>query len=191
MQGKATLTAAEPSRSATVKVSPDGKRAALVRTDPQNNVDVWIVDLVDGSQQPAYLRSRHGRECPCGLPTGARSSGNPCEAVVGESIGKHRTAREMTSCCTSRTAVGTFALTDWTRDGRFILFQASNPPDQDGYFRAADRTGYLRRSPADSRDPDASGGTWRVRISRRPLDRIYFRRIRQSKRSMFRPSTRA
>jgi hypothetical protein len=31
-------------------------------------------------------------------------------------------------------AVGTFALTDWTRDGRFVLFQSSIPPDKTDIF---------------------------------------------------------
>jgi len=48
--GKATLAPVEPATSTTLKLSPDGKRAAAVRTDAQaNNTDIWIVDLLTGA----------------------------------------------------------------------------------------------------------------------------------------------
>jgi len=41
---------ADPARYAIVKLSPDGKRAATARTDPQSgNLDIWTVDLVSGA----------------------------------------------------------------------------------------------------------------------------------------------
>ena len=100
--GKPTLTAAEPSRSGTVKISPDGKRAALVRTDPQsNNADIWIVELATGASNrltfdPGQIKIHYGRQ------TGVKSYGNPRGEVHGESTGRRRTDRAMTSSCTSR-----------------------------------------------------------------------------------------
>jgi eukaryotic-like serine/threonine-protein kinase len=131
--GKPTLTAAEPSRSSTVKVSPDGKRAALVRTDPQNNADVWIVDLMTGaSNRLTFDPAVDGNAL--WSPDGSQII---WESQRGGGWGVYRKASNGSGdeeLLYKSPASGTFALTDWTRDGRFILFQASTPPAKTDVF---------------------------------------------------------
>jgi Tol biopolymer transport system component len=131
--GKPTLTSAEPSRSATVKVSPDGKRAALVRTDGQNNTDIWIVDLMTGaSNRFTFDPAVDGN--PLWSPDGSQII---WESARGGTWGIYRKASNGSGndeLLFKSHAGGTFALTDWTRDGRFVLFQSSVPPDQPDIF---------------------------------------------------------
>jgi len=131
--GKSTLAAAEPSRSAAVKVSPDGKRAALVRTDPQNNADVWILDLMTGaSNRLTFDPATDGNAL--WSPDGSQII---WQSQRGGSWGIYRKASNGSGneeLLYKSTAGGAFALTDWTRDGRFILFHGSNPPAKADIF---------------------------------------------------------
>jgi len=131
--GKPSLTAAEPSRSSTVKVSPDGKRAAQVRTDPQSNADVWIVDLSTGaSNRLTFDPATDGNAL--WSPDGSQII---WQSQRGGGWGIYRKASNGSGneeLLYKSTASGTLALTDWTRDGRFVLFQASNPPAKTDIF---------------------------------------------------------
>ena len=131
--GKPTVAAAEPSRSSTVKVSPDGKRAALVRTDSQNNADIWIVDLQTGaSNRLTFDPAADGN--PLWSPDGSQIV---WQSARGGTWGIYRKASNGSGneeLLLKSHAGGTFALTDWTRDGRFVLFQSSVPPDTPDIF---------------------------------------------------------
>jgi eukaryotic-like serine/threonine-protein kinase len=131
--GKATLTAAEPSRSGAVKVSPDGKRAALVRTDPQNNADIWIVDLLTGASNRLTFDPALDSN-PLWSPDGSQIV---WESMRGGSWGIYRKASDGSGndeLLYKSPGTGSFALTDWSRDGRFILFHASTPPAKTDIF---------------------------------------------------------
>ena len=86
------------SRSGTVKLSPDGKRAAWsyvrMRRATTPTFGSWIF-----RREPATgLRSiPRPTAIRCGLRTGAKSHGNPTGEASGESTGRRRTDREMTS----------------------------------------------------------------------------------------------
>jgi Tol biopolymer transport system component/predicted Ser/Thr protein kinase len=132
--GKSTLTAVEGSRSSTVKVSPDGKRAAVVRSDPQsNNYDIWIVDLATGgSNRLTFDPAVDGNAL--WSPDGSQII---WQSQRGGSWGIYRKASNGSGneeLLYKSSAKGTFALTDWTRDGRFVLFQASDPPAKTDIF---------------------------------------------------------
>src|SRR5207244_6160280 len=48
-QGKVVGTLGEPGLYRTLTISPDGKRVAFERTDPQTqNRDIWIVEVASG-----------------------------------------------------------------------------------------------------------------------------------------------
>jgi Tol biopolymer transport system component len=132
--GRPTLSALEPSRSSTVKVSPDGKRAALVRTDSQSsNTDIWIVDLMTGAG------SRFTFDPAVDGNAVWSPDGNQIiwESQRGGGWGLYRKASNGSGSdelLYKSTFSGTFALTDWTHDGRFVLFQASNPPAKTDIF---------------------------------------------------------
>jgi Tol biopolymer transport system component/predicted Ser/Thr protein kinase len=132
-EGKATLTAAEASRSGAVKVSPDGKRAALVRTDPQNNADIWIVDLQTGASNRLTFDPALDSN-PLWSPDGSQIV---WESMRGGSWGIYRKASDGSGndeLLYKSPGTGAFALTDWSRDGRFILFHASTPPAKTDIF---------------------------------------------------------
>ncbi len=49
-QGKAVGTIGEPGLYRTLTISPDGKRVAVERTDPQTqNKDIWLIDAASGA----------------------------------------------------------------------------------------------------------------------------------------------
>ena len=125
--GKGMLTPAEPSLSGAVKVSPDGKRAAIVRNQNNNN-DIWIVDLATGASNR--------------LTFDPAQDGNPLWSTDGSQIiwqstrgggwGIYRKAsngsgNEETLYKSNMFPNG--ALTDWTRDGRFVLFHSITSGD--------------------------------------------------------------
>ena len=131
--GKPTLTAAEPSRSSTVKISPDGRRAALVRTDAQSNTDIWIVDLQTGASNRLTFDPALDSN-PSWSPDGSQIV---WESMRGGSWGIYRKSSNGSGddeLLYKSPPVGSFALTDWTRDGRFVLFQASTPPAKTDIF---------------------------------------------------------
>jgi hypothetical protein len=119
-QGKSTLTTVEPSRSTTLKVSPDGKRAAIVRIDA-NNSDIWILDLSTGaSNRFTFDPAPDGN--PLWSPDGSQIA---WQSTRGGFWGIYRKASNGSGndelIYKSPTSG---ALTDWSRDGRFIIFHA-------------------------------------------------------------------
>jgi len=125
--GKGALTAAEPAISGAVKVSPDGKRAAIVRNQNNNN-DIWIVDLSSGASNR--------------LTFDPASDGNPLWSTDGSQIiwqstrgggwGIYRKASNGSGneeVLYKSTMFPNGALTDWTRDGRFVLFHSVTSGD--------------------------------------------------------------
>ncbi|MGH9645685.1 MAG: protein kinase domain-containing protein, partial [Bryobacteraceae bacterium] len=123
--GKATLTPVEPARSSTVKISPDGKRAAVVRNNTEgNNTDIWVLDLVNGASNR--------------LTFDPAPDGNPLWSPDGNQIawqsrrdggwGIYRKAANGSGndeLLFKGANFGSMNLTDWSRDGRFIVFQAT------------------------------------------------------------------
>jgi serine/threonine protein kinase/Tol biopolymer transport system component len=134
-QGQATLTPAEPSRSSTVKVSPDGKRAATIRTDSQNNRDIWVVDLLAGaSNRFTFDPAPDGN--PLWSPDGSQIA---WQSTRGGTWGIYRKASngsgndELVYKATSSQSAQ-FALTDWSRDGRFIIFHSAKPQTKNDIY---------------------------------------------------------
>jgi Tol biopolymer transport system component/predicted Ser/Thr protein kinase len=127
-EGKATLTPVEPSRSSTLKVSPDGKRAATIRIDPQtNNVDIWVLDLATGAgSRFTFDPATDGN--PVWSPDGSQIA---WQSERGGFWGIYRKASNGSGNDELLYKSDTFKagnLTDWSRDGRFILFQATANP---------------------------------------------------------------
>ena len=126
-QGKSTLTPVEPSRSSTLKVSPDGKRAAVVRSDPKSNsTDIWVLDLSTGaSDRFTFDPANDGN--PLWSPDGSQIV---WQSNRGGTWGIYRKASNGSGSDDLVYKFPTQAglnLTDWSRDGRFIIFQAPSP----------------------------------------------------------------
>ena len=122
-QGKGTLTPVEPARSSTVKVSPDGKRAAVLRSEGQKN-DIWVVDLsTGGSNRFTFDSSQHLN--PVWSPDGNQIAWQSRKEGGWEINRKASNGSGNDELVFKATNFSSMNLTDWSRDGRFILFQAT------------------------------------------------------------------
>jgi Tol biopolymer transport system component/predicted Ser/Thr protein kinase len=126
-QGKGTLTPVEPARSSTVKVSPDGKRAAVVR-QAQGSTDIWVLDLLNGaSNRFTFDPGPDGN--PVWSPDGSQIA---WQSRRDNAWGIYRKASNGSGNDEPLFKAAQFSgmnLTDWSRDGRFILFQATATGD--------------------------------------------------------------
>ncbi len=103
------------------RLALDGKRVAISRTDPQTrNADIWVIDLARKSE--IRLTSDPGIDgLPIWSPDGSR--------VVFESVrgvrGLYRKAASGEGTEELLLKVGDCAPTDWSQDGRFIIYNLS------------------------------------------------------------------
>jgi Tol biopolymer transport system component len=122
-QGKGTLTPVEPARSSTVKISPDGKRAAVLRSEGQKN-DIWVVDLsTGGSNRFTFDSAQHGN--PVWSPDGNQIAWQSRKEGGWEIYRKASNGSGNDEPVFKATNFSSMNLTDWSRDGHFILFQAT------------------------------------------------------------------
>jgi len=121
-QGKAVATAGQPGSYVQPNMSPDGRRAAVMRNDPRTgNQDIWVMDLASGNG------------------TAITNDVYPDNAPIWSPDGKHVayvSTREGLAGIYRKTADGTgeaellfqytpgagMVLTDWSPDGKFITF---------------------------------------------------------------------
>jgi len=122
-QGKGTLTAVEPARSSTVKISPDGKRAAVLRNEGQKN-DIWVVDLsTGGSDRFTFDSAQHFN--PVWSPDGNQIAWQSRKEGAWEIYRKASNGSGNDELVFKTASFSSMNLTDWSRDGRFIFFQAT------------------------------------------------------------------
>ena len=122
-QGKGTLTPVEPARSSTVKISPDGKRAAVLRNEGQKN-DIWVVDLATGgSNRLTFDSAQHGN--PVWSPDGSQIAWQSRKEGGWEVYRKASNGSGNDELLFKATNFSSMNFTDWSRDGRFIFFQAT------------------------------------------------------------------
>ena len=122
-QGKGTLTPVEPARSGTVKISPDGKRAAVLRSEGQKN-DIWVVDLsTGGSNRFTFDSAQHGN--PVWSPDGSQIAWQSRRDNAWGIYRKASNGSGNDELLFKATNFSSMNLTDWSRDGRFVLFQAT------------------------------------------------------------------
>ena len=125
MSGHATGTIGERSESYSLRLSPDGRRATVIQGDPNN--DIWIYELERGVRTrlttnaqvlPSPVWSPDGSEI---LFVGGNAiSSNPDYVVATlPSFG----AGEKKIVFRSPVRIET---TDWSRDGRYVLFDRGN-----------------------------------------------------------------
>jgi Tol biopolymer transport system component/predicted Ser/Thr protein kinase len=126
-QGKGTLTPVEPARSSTVKLSPDGKRAAVVH-QAQGSTDIWVLDLSTGaSNRFTFDPGPDGN--PVWSPDGSQIAWQSRRDNAWGIYRKASNGSGNDELIFKGADLGSMNLTDWSRDGRFILFQATATGD--------------------------------------------------------------
>jgi Tol biopolymer transport system component len=106
-----------------VKISPDGKRAAVLRSEGQKN-DIWVVDLsTGGSNRFTFDPAPHGN--PVWSPDGSQIAWQSRKEGGWEIYRKASNGSGNDELLFKATNFSSMNFTDWSRDGRFILFQAT------------------------------------------------------------------
>jgi serine/threonine protein kinase/Tol biopolymer transport system component len=121
-------TAGDPGEYAGPAISPDGKRLAFASTDTQGNSDVWIRDLASGVNSRLTFDPRLD-EMPVWSPDGTRIAYAAIRARRKDLYEKNAdgSGEERLVLRSDRDKVPT----NWSRDGRFLLFQVLDPNTQD------------------------------------------------------------
>ena len=129
-QGRVLSTAGEPGPSTALSLSPDGARAAIVRTVSATTGDVWLQDFArgvstrftfDGKAVASFVSKG-----PVWSADGSRivfrvsHGGSPGDLYEKASNGAGEEAPLFRS-------VEPKEPNDWSRDGRFLLYSAQNP----------------------------------------------------------------
>ena len=122
-KGEQTALAGEPGRYGAIKLSPDGKRAAVARADA-GNADIWLIDLSSGASSRFTFDPA--------------SDGQPVWSADGSEIawlsnrgGYNGIYRKASNGAGSdellyKTDGPSLTLTDWSRDGRFLIYHSIN-----------------------------------------------------------------
>jgi Tol biopolymer transport system component len=121
-RGRFLGTVGEPGRYAVLALSPDGARAAVSRTDPQSgNQDIWLIDL--GQDLTTRFTSDPAvNSQPVWSPDGSSI------AFISNRGGTWGVYRKATNGVGSEELLYKSSnaenLTDWSRDGRFLLYHS-------------------------------------------------------------------
>jgi serine/threonine protein kinase/Tol biopolymer transport system component len=120
------IISSQPARGFTPRLSPDEKRVAIDRTDPQTpgNSDIWLLDLARGSST-RFTFEAGDEGTPVWSPDGASV------VFYSERNGSTAIYRKPASGAGEGEALVTSAerkfVNDWSPDGRFILYQQLSP----------------------------------------------------------------
>jgi len=126
-QGRVLATVAEPGRYNSLALSPEGRRVAVSRTNPENtpNWDVWLLDV--GRNTSTRLTYDQVRAT---FPVWSADG----SSVVFDSIhgGEVNLYLKLASGAGDerlllKSTAGDKYATSWSRDGRFLLYTAENP----------------------------------------------------------------
>jgi eukaryotic-like serine/threonine-protein kinase len=123
-EGKALGTVGEPDRYFVVVLNRDGTKAGLGRVDASGKNDLWALDLPQGTS--TRLTSDPGRVQNIAFsPDGSRFA---FASTRGPDIGFYQKASSGAGDAEVLLSSGASAsLTEWTRDGRFLMFAKATP----------------------------------------------------------------
>jgi eukaryotic-like serine/threonine-protein kinase len=108
----------------TLRLSPDGKRVAFGRNDPRKQADIWLLDLA-GVTPKRFTFSNASDYAAAWSPDGGRI------VFSSDREGAFNLYQKASSGATSETELFQSStdkiVTDWSADGRFILYENLNP----------------------------------------------------------------
>ena len=155
-QGKVVGAAGEPGLYRTLTISPDGKRIAVERADPQTrNRDIWVLEVASG--KAARFTSDPAWEAfPTWSPDGSRIIFTSNRAGVFDLYQKalNGTATEELLYKSSDGK----GPTSWSPDGRFLLYCSLGQPT---HVKLLAASGPADRTPVPVVDPQFSSVTAR------------------------------
>src|SRR5262245_20505922 len=111
------------------RFSPDGKQVAINRIELQSrNMDIWLIDLA--GDLPTRLTSDPGFEWfPTWSPDGGRIVFRASKAGVNGLYQKAANGAEAEKLLLQVDGVGGYDPSDWSADGRFLLYNLRMPRD--------------------------------------------------------------
>jgi Tol biopolymer transport system component len=119
-EGHTGRPAGEPGRWGVMKLSPDGTRAAIVRTDDGNNPDIWQIDLIKGTSTRFTFDPARDTQ-PVWSADGTRiawiSNRDGFTGFYSKAADGSGTEELLHKFKTTPSSV-----TDWTHDGRFLVY---------------------------------------------------------------------
>ena len=119
-QGKVVRTFGEPGLYRTLSLSPDGKRIAFERTDPQTmNRDIWLIDAASG-KETRFTSDPAWEAFPLWSPDGSRIIFTSNRSGAFDLYQKPSTGPEAEELF-YKSSEGK-GPTSWSPDGRFLLF---------------------------------------------------------------------
>jgi Tol biopolymer transport system component/predicted Ser/Thr protein kinase len=120
-EGQRSGGSIEAGRSGVLKVSPDGARVALERTDEANNRDIWQIDLARGLTTRFTFDAAPDVQ-PVWSPDGTRIAWQSNRGGFGGLYSKLADGSGGDELLYKLGAGTPPGLTDWTRDGRFLVY---------------------------------------------------------------------
>jgi dipeptidyl aminopeptidase/acylaminoacyl peptidase len=155
-QGKKLGTLGEPGVYRTLTISPDGKRVAVERTDPQTqNKDIWVLDVASGAS--IRFTSDPGWDAfPTWSPDGSRVVFTSNRSGVFDLYQKASTGAG-NEALLYRSTEGK-GPNSWSPDGRFLIYYSLGQPT---HLRLLAADGPADRTPTPLVDPKFSSVTGR------------------------------
>ena len=161
----ATVGAPFPSTQLSPSLSPDGRRVALYRR-VNGNLDVWLLDVERGVPTRFTFDSADDG-IPLWSRDGSRIVFNSNRQGVLDLYQKSASGAGNEEALLLQTAQNKF-VSDWSPDGRFLLYQSIDPIRNHWYLGFAAR----RRSKSLSGGANGFRRTRRAVFSRRKVDRL-------------------
>jgi Tol biopolymer transport system component/predicted Ser/Thr protein kinase len=123
--GKVLGTPGEPGPYGALKVSPDGTRAAIQQySGDRTNADIWIMDLRSGTETRLTFDPA-GSYQPVWSPDGTQVA---YQSRRGGFMGIYKKAANGAGSEELIAKIDKpLSLTDWSRDGRYLLYMAPDP----------------------------------------------------------------
>jgi Tol biopolymer transport system component len=155
-QGKKLGTIGEPGVYRTLTISPDGKRVAVERTDPQTqNKDIWLIEVASGATT-RFTSDPAWEAFPTWSPDGSRIVFTSNRSGVYDLYRKPSSGAGKEELLYQSTEGK--GPTSWSPDGKFLIYYSLGQPT---HLRLLSVDGAADRKPTPLVDPQFSSVTGR------------------------------
>jgi len=121
-QGKTVRTVGQPGLFGAMRISPDGKRLAVVRNDPKTgNNDLWVLDIATGSATQ-ITNDPEPDNAPVWSPDGKQIAYVSTKESYSSIYRKNADGTGQAEQLFRYTPGAFIGLTDWSPDGKYVTF---------------------------------------------------------------------